>query len=76
MFDPDALRARFRELTEKSQAIRAVSVPLRERRDAMVADHEAKMAPLQREIREIEAPLFDVEQERAMIARALNGKTG
>lgn len=76
MLDPDALRARFRELTGKSQAIRAVAVPLRDRRDAMVADHEAKLAPIQREIREIEAPLYEIEQERAMIARALNGKTG
>jgi hypothetical protein len=76
MFDPDTMRARFRELTAKRSEIMAVSAPLRAKRDEASAAYEAVARPLESQVREIEAPLYGIEQERAVIARALSGKTG
>jgi predicted nucleic acid-binding Zn-ribbon protein len=71
----EGLRARFEELTTQVEAIRAVSGPLRLARDEMVNDHRQAEQDADAEIRMAEEGLFDAEQERAMIVRALNGKT-
>jgi hypothetical protein len=75
-FTPDALRARFAALTEQREAVTAASEPLRARRDAIAAQATADLAALDVEIRAAEAGLFELDQERAMIARALGGRTG
>lgn len=72
----EGLRARFEELTEQRDVILAVSAPLRAKRDAAVqAAREAEDA-LNAQIKEAETGLFEIDDERAMVVRALNGKTG
>jgi hypothetical protein len=73
---PDELRQRFAELTEQRSQILALSTPKRAARDKVVADAALAAAPLDAEIKRIEAELFDLDQEAALIARALGGRTG
>lgn len=75
----ELLRKRFHEATAEANAIRATSSPLRETRDALakqVHALEAQMAALAEQIREAEKGLFDLDNERGTINRALGGKTG
>lgn len=73
---PEEMRARFAELTEKRERILAKSEPLRAARDKHANDSAAKERAMNAKIKAAEAGLFENEQERAMIARALGGKTG
>jgi hypothetical protein len=75
-FSPETLRSRFAELTADRDAKLAVSGPLRDQRDTLVRDHALQVAALDAQIADTEAGLFDLDQERAMISRALGGKTG
>ena len=73
------LRQRFSELCAERDAILAQSVPLRERRDeilAKAAAAAAKADPVTAQIKDIEAPLFGLNNEIATISRALKGETG
>lgn len=76
MMDPATLRKRFAALTAEATSIRARSALFRDEYNAQVMRHTNTVAPLEKAIREAEAGLFEIEQERAMISRALNGKTG
>lgn len=76
MMDSIALRKRFSDLTAEAASIRARSALFRDEYNAEVMRHTNTVAPLEKAICEAEAGLFEIEQERAMISRALNGKTG
>ncbi len=76
MFDKDSMIKRFHELGAKREAIKAASNPLRAKRDAYAAESDATLRAMDDQIREAERGLFEIEQERAIIARALGGKTG
>jgi len=76
MMDSATLRKRFLELTAEAASIRAQSAPFRDAYNAEVARHTQTAGPLEQAIRRVEAGLYEIEQERAMISRALNGKTG
>lgn len=73
---PENLRARFAELGEQRDAMLVASGPLREQRDEIAREAQAQIADLDTEIRAAELGMFDLDQERALIARALGGKTG
>ncbi|WP_267396542.1 MULTISPECIES: hypothetical protein [unclassified Sphingomonas] len=73
---PENLRARFAELGEQRDAMLVASGPLREQRDEIAREAQARIAGLDTEIRAAELGMFDLDQERALIARALGGKTG
>lgn len=73
---PAEQRARFADLSEQAAAIRVKVEPLREKRDAFVNKAREDEALLNDEIRKAETGLFEIEQERSMIVRALGGKTG
>lgn len=83
-FTEQAMRARFWEATAEADAIKAVSGKLREERDAEAAKDApstSRMADLAARIKAAENPegqpsLFELENERAGLARALKGKTG
>lgn len=78
-FSPDAMRARFRELAAKKAKIEASAKSLRDEYDALRKEEQkiaAKQAPIVAKFKKIEAPLIEIGGEMAMIARALNGKTG
>lgn len=72
------LRRRFADACKERDAIAEKIVPLRKRRDDILAKAQAAAAkadPLTQQIKEIEAPLYELHNEIAMISRALNGKT-
>ena len=75
-FTPTNLRSRFAELTQQREDIIAASGPLREQRDALVQQASQQIQALDADIKTAEAGLAEIDQERAMIARALGGKTG
>ncbi|MGM5033519.1 hypothetical protein [Tardiphaga sp. 803_E3_N1_3] len=75
----ELLRQRFAEAVQEREAILATTIPLREQRDAIVAKAraiEVKSQPLDDQIKEAEAPLYDLNNEIARISRALDGATG
>jgi len=79
MASADVMRKRFWDLANARDGILSQSSAPRQEREelqAQIADLERRMAPLNQRIREIEAPLYDINQERAMLARALGGATG
>lgn len=79
MLNPTDMRARFHALGKQRDEIIAKAKPIRDRYDAMRAEETAlrqRMAPVIEEMKAAEAPLFDIDTERAMIAKALSGKTG
>ena len=72
----EALRAKFASLSAEVNATLEAVMPLREERDAISHEAEVKVAEMNARIAEIEAGLFEKRQQVAMLARALNGKTG
>lgn len=74
-FSPEALRERFAALTAKHDEIRAKSDPLRIKRDKHVQAARKVEDKMNAEIKKAEEGLFELEMERATIARALGGKT-
>jgi hypothetical protein len=74
--NPDAMRARFADLSAQRDTKLAASEPLREQRDAIVRQSAAQVATFDAQIAAAEAGLGDIAQEMAMISRALNGKVG
>lgn len=77
-FSPDNMKKRFHELGKKRAAILARTTPLREQRDRIVQEAEAKARALADQYKQIEKDegLYDLDMERGMLARALGGKTG
>ena len=76
-FSPDALRKRFHSLSDQRAKIDAKLEPLRAKLDAgsgktASADEKATRD----QIVKLQAELAPIEQERAALARALNGNTG
>ena len=74
----DLMRARFTELREQIATIEAVSIPLREQRDAILAEAQViadAAKPYDIKILSVEVGLYDAKNELAMISRALGGKT-
>jgi hypothetical protein len=76
MFDTATMQRRFHDLGRQRDSILAQSGPLRSERDQALANIEARVKALETTIKELEEPLFEIDRERAFIARALNGKTG
>lgn len=78
-YSDQALRVEFHRLIEEGDAVRAMSKDLREQQGKLasqIAAIEEEKRPIDAQIREIEAPLFDIEQQRSKLVRALKGRTG
>ena len=81
-FSPENMRARFHELGAKREALLAQIEPLRAERDRIVQEADAKAKDLVAQFKAIETEgvdgqsLFEIDMERGMLARALQGKTG
>jgi len=74
MYTVESMRARFAELTAKVDAIRASSPRLE--RDAKCADLTmSQITDFAARIKSHEAELYDMEQERALLVRAIRGKS-
>ena len=73
------MQKRFHDVGAEKEAIQRKSAPVRYIRDAIrdrVNHLEQQMKPLTEAIKAIEAPVFELDMERARLARALSGKTG
>lgn len=72
------LRTRFQELTAELLKLRAPIDKMEKERNAFQAQFEPKLREMNEKIKEArrKAGLYEKEQERARIARALGGKTG
>ena len=75
-FDPKKLRARFAKLTKDHDAIEKRAAPLRKAYDVLCQENRKAEDAAADKIKRTTEGLFDIEQERAAIARALGGKTG
>jgi len=75
-YSPETMRARFAELAANRADILEVSAPLRTQRDQLVRQNLDAIASLDDQIASAEETLFKVDQELALISRALGGKTG
>lgn len=83
-FSPEKLRKHFKDLTAKHDQIQAKLQPLRDELDRVVAGEgnitvkaaRAKELKLRPKIRDLQNELYPIEMERAVVARALGGKTG
>lgn len=74
--NPDKLRKRFHDLTAQAAKIRAKSDPIRAKRDKAQKDYMESIGKQNEALKKAEDGLFEIEQERAMIARALGGRVG
>lgn len=74
--DKSQLRMRFHELRRRIGEVEAVSTPIRQQRDELLASVRDQELALNEQIRAAEDGLFDMKQEMAMISRALGGQTG
>lgn len=75
----EMMRARFHEAGREKAAILAKTAPQRAEADALSAQADALYArarDILDQVRAIESPLVDLDNERGRLARALNGKTG
>jgi uncharacterized coiled-coil DUF342 family protein len=69
-------RARFWELKDKSDQMRAAAAPLRAERDAYVREARETENEMNAAIRAAEAGLAEIDEELAFLSRALGGKPG
>ena len=80
MMKPEEMRKRFHENRAERERILAKSEPMRKERDDLLQAYEPRVRELERQIKEVEQQgnpsLYDLDQEAAMISRALGGKTG
>ena len=75
----EEMQKRFHALGAERERILALSAQQREAREAIRAKIQAlerEMQPLNAEVKRIEAPMYQIDMERAALSRALQGKTG
>jgi len=73
------MQQRFHELSRLKSDAEARMKPALDRYDFLRKQQQAidaQLKPISDELRQLRAPIFDIDQERASIARALNGLTG
>lgn len=73
------MQAKFHALTAEANALRERLAPLQTQVDDLNTHIEAKKAELRQitgTLLTARAPLFEIENQRAALSRALNGKTG
>lgn len=75
-FDPDKMRKRFHELKAKREAQRAKADPIRAARDKVAARQATEIAKHNKRVRAAEDGLVEIEQEMAMLVRAVGGRMG
>jgi hypothetical protein len=73
---PDEMRARFWELKARADAQREKAAPLREERDKLVAEQMKELAKHDAKVAKAEDGLFDMDQEMAVLVRAVGGRMG
>lgn len=74
--DPKSLRKRFHELSAQVAKIEAKLAPLFEELSAALDGPQDKEAEIRSRIVKVREGMYEMEMERAALARALGGKTG
>lgn len=75
-FSPDKMRRRFATLSEQYDKLDAERTALQRERDGKVDTRpEKEIRAYAPQIRKLHEKIAPIEEERAMISRALNGKT-
>jgi predicted nucleic acid-binding Zn-ribbon protein len=72
----DEWRQEFHDLGARKQEIHDTSEPLRAERDKISQEADRKLKELSQQIKEAEKDLFEIDQQRAALCRALGGRTG
>jgi hypothetical protein len=75
MLDSNAMRARFAELVKQRDAIHAKTDPLQAQRAKIRSEATKAEADLADKIKAAQSGLAEINDEIAMISRALKGKT-
>lgn len=70
----ESMSKRYWEVMDQRAAVLADLEPLQDELQKTVADHREN-PQLREKIKKVRAPLYDLDMERALLARALNGKT-
>lgn len=73
------LKDRFHALAAEKLAVEAKIQPVQDRYNALRKqqnDLDVMLKPIAGELKSARAPLYEIDNERAAIARALNGQTG
>lgn len=70
----DQMQAQLQEMNAKRDAILAISGPLREARDKHANEAREIELRMNAEIKEVEKELFDLDNDRSALARALGGR--
>jgi hypothetical protein len=70
-YTKEAMRKRLAEVSEQAAAIKAKAAPMREARDKVVQAARKEELKLNAEIKKVEEGLFDLEMERATLARGV-----
>lgn len=73
------MQQRFHELARERDKLLEAIKPLQDKYDALRAEENAisaRIKPIAAELRAAKAPLYDIDNERAALSRALNGQTG
>jgi hypothetical protein len=73
---PDRMKARFWELKKQRDAQRAKADPIRAERDKLVKKHAAELAKVEKRMLAAENGLGEMDQEMAMLVRAVGGRMG
>lgn len=78
-FDLDTMRARFHEAGREKDAIISAVAPTRSHYEQLaeaINALRAEQAQVAAQLRELEAPLVELDRERSFLVKALGGKTG
>lgn len=79
MFDQATMRKRFHELGRTREEILKQTAPKEKALDALTKEAEAintRVKAAAADLKAARAPLFEIDNERAMIVRMLKGATG
>lgn len=71
----ELMRAQLTELSAQREAIVAKSAPLRAQRDKIKNEAFAAIAPIEDEIKAIEAGLAEIDMDLSRLSRALGGRS-
>jgi len=70
----EEMQAKLAALSKQADDIRARAKPLRDKRTAISQEADAALRALNAELKTLEQPLYEIEQDRTLLHRALNPK--
>lgn len=73
---PETMKKRFWELKGQQEKHRAKADPTRAERDKLVAKQLKELAVHDAKVKKAEEGLYEIEQEMAMLVRAVGGRMG